>query len=324
MTDAPLIPLLDWSLYSGGADRAGFVAALGQACRETGFFLLENHGLSEALVAETFAQGDAFFALPDAEKAPLDIRRNPHNRGWACQGSEALDEQSGQMDRKEAFNVGFDLPPRDPRVVAGEPFRGVNVWPALPGFRETLMRYYEAALNLGVTLMSAVAEDLSLPPDRFGPEFTEPMATLRLLHYPASAGTGAGTGDRTGEGIGEGIGAGAHTDYGALTLLMTDGVAGLQVKPRGADWLDVPQVPGALVVNIGDCLMRWTNDTYASTPHRVLAPKARRRSIAFFLDPNPDSVIAALPGTGTPRYPEVTGADYLRARLNATYTPEPK
>lgn len=302
-----MIPLLDWSRYAGGSDRAGFVADLGQACRETGFFLLKNHGLSESLIAETFAMGDAFFALPAAEKAPLDIRKGRHNRGWACEGSEALDEASGQMDRKEAFNVGYDLPERDPRVLAGEAFRGVNVWPDIPGFRETLLRYYGAALNLGTTLMQAVAEDLNLPHDRFDAEFTEPMATLRLLHYPAGR---------------EGIGAGAHTDYGALTLLMTDGGAGLQVRPREGEWTSVPHVPGAFVVNIGDCLMRWTNDTYVSTPHRVLAPAAPRRSIAFFLDPNPDSRIAALPGTGEARYPEITGADHLRSRLDATYTPE--
>lgn len=120
-------------------------------------------------------------------------------------------------------------------------------------------------------------------------------------------------------GAGEEIGAGAHTDYGALTLLMTDGAPGLQVRPRGGDWLDVPHVPGAFIVNIGDCLMRWTNDIYVSTPHRVLPPPRARQSVAFFLDPNPDAVIAALPGTGAPKYPSVTGAEYLRSRLDATY-----
>lgn len=305
----PAIPVLDWQRYAGGTDRAGFVADLGRACRKTGFFLLTHHGIPAPLIAEVFAHADAFFALPVAQKAPLDIRKNPYNRGWACQGSEALDEKSGQMDRKEAFNVGFDLPANDPRVQAGEPFRGVNVWPALPGFRETMLRYYAAALDLGVALHAAIGDDLGLPPGFFAPHFTAPMATLRVLRYPAG---------------GKGIGAGAHTDYGSVTLLMTDGVAGLQVRPRGDDWADVPDIPGAYVVNIGDCLMRWTNDIYVSTPHRVRAPARVRRSIAFFLDPNPESMIAALPATGTPRYPPVTGADYLRSRLNATYSSETK
>ena len=303
-----MIPVLDWQRYAAGSDRAGFVADLGRACRDTGFFLISGHGIPDTLIADVFARADTFFALPEAEKRKLDIRDNPHNRGWAAEGSEALDEKSGVMDRKEAFNVGFDLPPDDPRVIAGEPFRGVNIWPDLPGFRDTMLAYYTAALDFGVALHAAFEEELDLPPGFFAPHFTAPMATLRVLRYPAATEPG--------------IGAGAHSDYGSITLLMTDGVAGLQVKPRGGDWTDVPHVPGAYVVNIGDCLMRWTNDTYISTPHRVLAPERIRRSIAFFLDPNPDSTIAALPGTGTPKYPPVTGADYLRSRLDATYAPK--
>lgn len=304
---APTIPTLDWSRFATGADRAGFAADLGRACRETGFFLLTNHGIPQPLIDGVFAQGDAFFARPAAEKRALDIRQSPHNRGWAAEGSEALDEASGQVDRKQAFNVGFDLSPDDPRVLAGEPFRGVNVWPDVPGFRDTMLAYYDAALALAVAVHAAIEIDLGLPEGFFPPHFTEPMATLRILAYPAAT---------------EGIGAGAHTDYGSITLLMTDGVAGLQVKPRGGDWTDVPHVPGAFVVNIGDLLMRWSNDIYVSTPHRVLPPPRPRRSIAFFLDPNPDSLVAALPGTGTPKRPPITGADYLRMRLDATYRPE--
>ncbi|PRY26356.1 isopenicillin N synthase-like dioxygenase [Aliiruegeria haliotis] len=301
-----MIPILDWSRFADATDRDGFVADLGRACRDTGFFLLANHGIPGTLIDRVFAQSDAFFARTEAEKTTLDIRRNRHNRGWACMGSEALDDTSGQMDRKEAFNVGFDLPADDPRVIAGDPFRGVNVWPEQDGFRETMLEYYGAALSLGVALHEAFEIELGLPKGFFAPHFTEPMATLRVLRYPAG---------------GDGIGAGAHSDYGSITLLTTDGVAGLQVRPRGGDWMDVPHVAGAYVVNIGDCLMRWTNDTYVSTPHRVLAPERVRRSIAFFLDPNPDSVVAALPGTGTPKYAPITGANYLRSRLDATYTP---
>lgn len=306
-----MIGALDWQRYATGTDPDGFVADLGHACRETGFFLLTGHGIAPALIDRVFSRADAFFALPEAQKRPLDIRRNAHNRGWASQGSEALDAQSGQMDRKEAFNVGLDLAPDDPRVLAGEAFRGVNIWPDLPGFRDAMLEYYDAAQALGVALHGALAADLNLPEGYFAPHFSAPMATLRVLRYPAP------------DPENPGIGAGAHSDYGSVTLLMTDGVAGLQVRPRGGDWTDVPHVPGAFVVNIGDCLMRWSNDLYVSTPHRVLPPARVRRSIAFFLDPNPDSVIAALPGTGTPKYPAITGADYLRSRLDATYTPEP-
>ena len=303
-----MIPVIDWARF--GADPEGVAAELGAACRDTGFFLVAGHGIPGDLRAEVFRQADAFFALPEAGKAPLSILRNPHNRGWAAEGSESLDDTSGQVDAKQAFNVGLDLAPDDPRVLAGAPFRGVNVWPDLPGFRDTMLAYFDAVWGLGVDLHRAVARDLGLPERYFAPHFDAPLATLRLLSYPPARGTA------------NEIGAGAHTDYGSLTLLMTDGEAGLQVKPRGGDWTDVPHVPDTYVVNIGDCLMRWTNDIYVSTPHRVLPPKRARRSVAFFLDPNPESVIAALPGTGDPAYPPVTGADYLRSRLDATYAKE--
>jgi isopenicillin N synthase-like dioxygenase len=302
-----MIPILDFERFTSGTDRDGFVADLGAAARGPGFFLLKGHGVDAGLQAQVFAQADRFFDLPLPEKQAVSILKTPHYRGWAHDGLESLDEGSGQKDRKESFNIGFDLPEDDPRVIAGEPFRGVNQWPDLPGFRDTMLAYYDAALDLGIRLSRAIALDLGLPEDHFDCAFHDPLAALRVLHYPP--GTGA-----DGE-----IGAGAHSDYGVVTLLMTDGEGGLQVRPRGGDWMDVPHVDGAYVVNIGDCLMRWTNDIYASTPHRVLPPKRQRRSVAMFVEANPDVVVEALPGTGAPKYPPVRAADYLMSRLDATY-----
>ena len=300
-----MIPVMDWTDH--GKDPVGFADKIGQVCRDHGFFLLKNHPVPADLIADTFTMGDAFFALSETEKAKLSIASTPHNRGWAATGSESLDESSGQIDQKQAFNVGLDLAADDPAVRHGGPFRGVNLWPELDGFRDTILAYFQSAWGLGIALHGAFARDLGLPVDYFDQHLDAPMATLRLLSYPAASGA-------DGE-----IGAGAHTDYGSITLLMTDGVAGLQVKPRGQDWVTVPHESGAFVVNIGDCLMRWTNQIYCSTPHRVLPPPRPRRSIAFFLDPNPDSIISALPGTGDPKFPPICAADYLRSRLDATY-----
>jgi isopenicillin N synthase-like dioxygenase len=302
-----MIPVLDFERFTSGTDREGFVADLGTAARGPGFFLLAGHGVDETLRAEVFAQADRFFSQPRPEKEKVSILQTPHYRGWAHDGLESLDETSGQTDRKESFNIGYDLAPDDPRVAAGEPFRGVNQWPDLPGFRETMLSYYDAALDLGIRLSRAIALDLGLPEDHFDCAFHEPLAALRVLHYPPATGS-----------AGE-IGAGAHSDYGVVTLLMTDGEPGLQVKPRGGDWTDVPHVDGAYVVNIGDCLMRWTNDIYVSTPHRVLPPKRQRRSVAMFVEANPDVVVEALPGTGAPKYAPIRAADYLKSRLDATY-----
>ena len=158
--------------------------------------------------------------------------------------------------------------------------------------------------------------DLGLDADFFEDKLDQPMATLRLLHYPPQPAT-ADAGQ---------IGAGAHTDYGDITLLHTDGVGGLEVRRCDGGWIAAPTVPGAFICNIGDCLMRWTNDVYVPTPHRVVNRAGRERySVAFFLDPNPDAEVACLPGCISAdrpaRYPPVKAADYLRERLVATYGP---
>lgn len=303
-----MIPILDWSQFQSDPD--GFSAELGQACRETGFFLLRNHTVTKTLQDAVFAQSDAFFELPVSEKAKVSILNTPHFRGWGKQGDESLDETSALVDRKETFNIGFDMAADDPRVLAGDMFRGVNQWPDLPAFSKTMLSYYDAALALGVDIHRAFARDLGLDPEHFTDCFRDPLAALRLLRYPPASGSDAE------------IGAGAHTDYGAITLLMTDGEPGLQVQPRNQDWVDVPHVAGAYVVNIGDCMMRWTNDIYVSTPHRVLPPKRKRRSVAMFIEANPDIVVQALPGTGTPKYAPIRAADYLMSRLDATYAPK--
>jgi isopenicillin N synthase-like dioxygenase len=167
---------------------------------------------------------------------------------------------------------------------------------------------------MGARLHRAIAVDLGLDPAFFDEKIDRPMSTLRLLHYPPQP-------PKTDDGQ---MGAGAHTDYGNLTLLMTDAVGGLEVKTRDGRWLPAPVIPGAFVVNIGDCLMRWTNDVYVSDPHRVVSPAGQERySVAFFLDPNPEAVVEAIPSCVTageaPKYPAVTAAGHLREKLDATY-----
>lgn len=249
--------------------------------------------------------------MPEAAKQALSIRHSPHNRGYVSLSEEQLDP-SRPADRKEAFNVGLDLAPDDPEVLAGRPFRGGNRWPdAAPGLRQAILAHFDAAWALGRLLHRGFALDLGIAEDFFEDKLDRPLATLRLLRYPAGGAQDAA------------LGAGEHTDYGNVTVLATDGVPGLEVRRRGGGWEEVPAVPGAFVCNIGDCLMRWTNDTYVSTPHRVRAPRAERYSAAFFLDPNPDAVVAVLPGCSGPgnpaRYKPVTGAAYLREKLDATY-----
>ncbi|MEM0949630.1 MAG: 2-oxoglutarate and iron-dependent oxygenase domain-containing protein, partial [Pseudomonadota bacterium] len=202
-----VIPILDWQRFLSETTRAEFAVDLGRACRDTGFFVLTGHGIDAALIDKVFQAADTFFGLPRDEKARLDIRASGTNRGWAEIGTENLDDTSDAFDRKEAFNIGLDLAADDPRILKGEPFRGLNLWPDLPGFRETLLTYFASVHRLGVDLHRPIALDLNLDEAYFAPYLDQPLATLRLLRYPA--------------GGSDGIGAGAHTDYGSVTLLIT-------------------------------------------------------------------------------------------------------
>jgi len=303
-----MIPVIDWTRAT--TDRAGLIQDVGAACRNPGFFVLKNPSVSAELRPKVFDIADKFFDLPIAGKQKVSILNTPHFRGWGAKGDESLDETQPEVDTKETFNIGFDLPEDDPRVLAEDPFRGLNQWPDLPEFREILLTYYAAAQSQGLAILSIIAEDLGLATNHFDALFKDPLSALRMLRYPAATGAQ------------NEIGAGAHTDYGAITLLMTDGEPGLQVRPRDGDWIDVPSVENAYIVNIGDCMMRWSNDIYISTPHRVLPPKNTRRSVAFFVEANPDTIVAALPGTGDAKYPPIRAADYLQSRLDATYAPK--
>ncbi len=302
------LPLIDVSPLSSAdaAARAALAQRIGQACRTIGFFAITGHGVPQALREATFREAARFFAQPLAAKAPLARGLHGPNRGYVGLGTEALDEHT-LPDLKEAYNLmwtdGVQAPP--------------NVWPALPGWRETVQAYFDAVLAVGRRLHQAFALDLGVDEPFFADKLDHPMATLRLLHYPAGTSTADGPKAQPG--------AGTHTDYGNVTLLATDDVAGLQVQRRDGGWIDVPALPEAFVCNIGDCLMRWSNDVYRSTPHRVLPPARTRQSIAFFLDPNPDALVSALPSCvapGTaPRHPPVTAAEHLRQRFEATYGP---
>lgn len=313
MSAAVSLPTLDVSDARSGSPEAmqRLAAALGAAARDIGFFRVSGHGLGRGLIDGVFSEAIRFFARPRQEKLALSIARSANNRGYVSLGAEALDPKAG-ADLKEAFNIGLDLAPDDPEVIAGAPFRGVNLWPDDDAFRSTMLAYFQASWDLGRFLHRAVAIDLGLPESHFEDKLDRPMATLRLLRYPPAAEAGGR------------VGAGEHTDYGNLTLLLTDDAGGLEVRRRDGTWIAVPHDPDVFVVNIGDCLMRWTNDTYVSTPHRVRHDAPRQRlSVAFFLDPNPDALVDCLPGCvadgETPRYPAIRAADYLAARLKATY-----
>jgi polar amino acid transport system ATP-binding protein len=270
--------------------KAEVAQQLDAAARRHGFFYATGHGVDSLLVERVVALSRAFFAQPEATK--LRIPMSDGGRAWRGFFPLGGELTSNRPDWKEGLYLGSELPPEHPRVQAGTILHGANLWPELPGFRETVLAYLDALTQLGHTLMRGLAQGLGVPGDWFAEHGTaDPLILLRLFNYPSRP---------VPEGSAAQWGVGEHTDYGLLTMLWQDEVGGLQVRTDDG-WLDAPPIPGTFVCNVGDMLDRMTGGRYRSVPHRVAinASGRDRLSIPVFFDPDFEARIEAVPGSGT-------------------------
>ncbi|HEY2048928.1 MAG TPA: 2-oxoglutarate and iron-dependent oxygenase domain-containing protein [Caulobacteraceae bacterium] len=275
------LPVIDMAPLFDPADSVGRGAAaaeIARACQAHGFFYVVGHGLGAEVLESLEAESRAFFALPVERKTAIAMPLGGRAwRGYFPVGGELT---SGRPDLKEGIYFGTELAADHPRVKAGLPLHGANLWPdEPPGLRTAVEAYIGGATRAAAALMEGVSLGLGLDAGHFARCYTgEPTVLFRIFHYPARGPVGI---DWAGSwGVGE------HTDYGLLTLLAQDRHGGLQVKAPGG-WIEAPPIDGALVCNIGDMLERLTGGRFKSTPHRVLNRSGQDRlSFPLFFDPD--------------------------------------
>jgi isopenicillin N synthase-like dioxygenase len=298
------------------------IFAVRSACLGTGFFQLVGHGISPSLQSQVFAGSEKLFALPLEEKMKLDRSHSvgASNRGYELIGGQGLQEDT-LPDLKEGFYVGQEIPASDPRVRKNAFLMGPNLWPdenLISGeeFREPMSRYYDVMKELSLKVLEVISRGMEyegVDIEEVMREFTgnDAVCSIRLLHYPPDP--SRGTDEKQ-------LGAGAHTDFGAVTLLLQDLVGGLQVWDYGSEvWRDVEPVEGAYVVNVGDMLQMWTSGMYKSSLHRVLNKSGRDRySVPFFFDGNVDFVLRPLDGS-VREGGDLTVEGHMRERFAITY-----
>jgi isopenicillin N synthase-like dioxygenase len=256
-----------------------------QACQKHGFFYAVGHGLE---MRSSFALSREFFALPTAEKEKISILHSDILRGY---------EPPNQQDSKEAFVMGVE------KKIPQSKWDGVNQWPQTleSHWQKHFSALYAQMLEVTKLLNRGLALSLNAPEDYFDKLSDDPMAALRLLHYPPHQSL---------------VGIAPHTDWGAMSLILQEDVAGLEVFTPAQKWQEIAPLEGACVVNVGNLIARWTNDLIQPTLHRVVnRTPYDRYSIAFFLDMNHDAVIEPLPACVNAehprRYAPITVEDYL-------------
>ena len=304
------LPIIDFAGVRAGDQRATREAArrIYDACTDFGFFYLANHGVPQPAIDGAVAVARRFFACPVEQKREVAINKN--HRGFSEIGG-ALMYGARKPDRKEFYTIGLELPEDDPSVLAGEALRGPNNWPRfLPALRPAYYRYYEEIGHCGAALLRAVALSLDVDEGFFEPRYRKRLQRTQMIHYPPQPPDLAA----------DEFGVAPHTDYGCITLLWQDDKGGLQVRDRKTKaWIDATPIPGTLVINVGDLLGRWSNDRFASTPHRVINRSGEERySIASFYDPDFAAIVDPRQlgaSAAACRYPPVAAGEHILKRI---------
>jgi isopenicillin N synthase-like dioxygenase len=309
------IPIIDLSgMYGDVSARTALAEEFKKAATTSGFFYIKNHGISEEVIDNAKRQADNFFAQSENAKMLVSRKKSKYYNGYSGRGVTQANKTE-TPDSRETF--GFRYEPqydpdyKDPAKIPEEikPFiRGEGfVWEGtqqLSGFKEDVLTYWKSCLILARRMVRIFALALDLPENYFDSIVTYPGSDCHLNYYRAM------TPEQIAAAPDE-VGLGSHTDLQCFTLLWQDSVGGLQVLSSQGQWLKAPPKPGSIIVNIGDFLMRLSNDRFKSTVHRVYNhATVDRFSIPFFFGFNFNEQCGVLPTctdeNNPPKYEPIT------------------
>lgn len=320
------VPVIDIAPFAAGEDGAAagrVVDEVRAACEDMGFFVVAGHGIAQDVNRDLDDTARRFFRRPVREKAAFTPAAGDVLRGWWGVGSMAtarsLDIES-PPDLLEFLAFGPELSAEHRAdyqrrgVKHVDSFFAENIWPDTEGLRAAVERYYDEGTKLAFRLLGILAAALGLETDWFDDKFEVPGSALSINYYPAVEQQPAPGTFRRGE----------HTDYGALTVLYTDGESGLQVKNRNGRWHGVPTVPDTYVVNLADMMTVWSNNRWRSSLHRVVCPgdsAVDRLSVPLFFNPSLDALVQCAPtclGPGEQSGDPVTAGEWIADKVAAT------
>jgi isopenicillin N synthase-like dioxygenase len=304
LEDAAL-PVIDLApLREGGDEGLRAVAAeLGHAARTSGFFYITGHGIPQTLMDAMFAASREFHEKPRSWKMRYWCGFTTHHRGYV-----PFEENGARFPRvinfNETWDMSYEAPADHPDHLAGYRMTGPNVWPDIPGWKETVSAYYDSVFDLGLRMLDALAIELGVDPVDLRRHVTCPTSQLRMLRYlpndmPATSET---------------VGIEAHSDFECFTILLQGG-PGLQVMTADDVWVEAPPIPGCFIVNIGDIFEAWSGGRFRSTQHRVVNTGRERYSFPLFFGLDYHTIVQPLEKFRTEealaRYPPFKAGDHL-------------
>nr|ABK27094.1 unknown [Picea sitchensis] len=267
------LPVIDLAGLEDIDQRFTIVSKIAQASQEWGFFQIINHGIPLSLLESVKGVSQDFFHLSLEEKRKqCPVRPGIHMLEGYGRFFDISDDTV--LDWVDALV----------HYISPEWAKAVEHWPKTPStYRETYEKYGEEIMGLIEKLLGLLSEGLGLDPNYIQTLDKEPLLQLRINYYPPCPQPDLVNGLRP------------HSDGDLLTVLLDDGVDGLQVR-KDEQWFTVVPVPGSLIINIGDLLQIVSNGKYKSAEHRAVAnTNENRMSIVMFLSPQDDVLIGAAP-----------------------------
>lgn len=276
------VPVIDITPLLTGDTPERTVNAIGEACRDVGFFYVRGHGIPQSTVRALQAEARRYFELPlEARMAHV---LDDTLRGYLPLNYRSYEGESrAATSHQEGFWIGHDAPRDDSRLLDAP-----NRWPeAQPELRTAMQAYFVATQALSEVLIRAFALALEMDPATLMAAFSKPNSRLKLNHYPPQSNpTNVNN-----------IGVVPHSDSGAFTILWQDDNGGLEIQSKSGDWVGAPPIDNTFVINIGNIMQIWSAGYFSSTPHRVINRSgAERYSIPLFVNPGNDASISPLRG----------------------------
>jgi isopenicillin N synthase-like dioxygenase len=320
------IPVIDISPFLNGSDKKGVAEKVTNACKNIGFLIISGHGIEPTTVKDAFRKSRQFFNLEQKKKNLYHPQKESQQRGYHAFATRGLAYTLGRdapPDLRETYFLGpindhrkyFQASPEALQAYAP------NIMPDQPeGFSVSLENIYTSYQRLSEDILRIFSISLDLDESFFSKLITRHFSILSSHYYPPLQKPPVPGQLRTG----------AHTDFGAITILaMTKAAGGLEVLMPDDTWQAVRPKKNELVVNLGDMMALWTNGIWKSTLHRVVNPeklhdeRSQRQTIGYFMHPDYDALIKTIPTCITKERPkvfeEITAGEHIAKKIRASH-----